>query len=94
MTNMNFPKREIVESIKKEYPVGSRVALEQMDDAYTKIPIGTKGTVTSVDDTGTIHVRWDTGSHLGVVYGEDRCRKISSNDAVNGGGGMTDGKSK
>ena len=53
MTNMNFPKREIVESIKKEYPIGSRVALEQMDDVYTKIPIGTKGTVTSVDDTGT-----------------------------------------
>ncbi|TCL60565.1 uncharacterized protein DUF4314 [Kineothrix alysoides] len=76
MDNMRFPKREIVEGIKKEYPEGCRIILESMDDPYVKIPIGTKGTVSSVDDVGTIHVHWDTGHHLGIVYGEDTCRKL------------------
>lgn len=39
-------------------------------------PIGTKGTVVGVDDIGSIMVRWDTGSGLSVVYGEDSCRVI------------------
>ena len=39
-------------------------------------PIGTEGTVRGVDDTGSIMVKWDNGSSLHVVYGEDRCRKI------------------
>ncbi len=75
---MNFPKKEIVERIKKQYPVGCRVELLHMDDPYTKIPEGTKGTVEVVDDTATIHVKWDDGSHLGIVYGEDSCRKLDS----------------
>ncbi len=41
-----------------------------MDDIQAP-PIGTKGTVRHVDDIGTIHVGWDTGSGLGVVFGED-----------------------
>jgi len=47
-----------------------------MDDMQAP-PIGTKGTVTGVDDTASILVNWDNGSHLNVVYGEDKCRKIS-----------------
>lgn len=73
---MNFPKKEIVEQVKKNYPVGCRVQLDHMEDAYTKIPVGTQGTVKFVDDTGTIHVQWDCGSSLGIVYGEDRCHRI------------------
>jgi len=26
---------------------------------------------------GTIHVRWDCGSGLGIAYGEDSCRKLT-----------------
>ena len=73
---MSYPKREIVEQIKETYKKGMRVELIHMDDPYTKIPIGTKGTVRSVDDIGTIHVNWDCGSSLGVVYGEDSCKII------------------
>jgi hypothetical protein len=50
--------------------------LLKMNDPYTKLQPGDKGTVTSVDDTGTIHVSWDSGSSLGVVFGEDLCKKI------------------
>jgi hypothetical protein len=49
---MRFPDREIVESLRKEYPAGTRVELVRMDDAYAP-PIGTGGTVTGVDDTGS-----------------------------------------
>jgi hypothetical protein len=29
-----------------------------------------------VDDAGTVHVRWDCGSGLGLVYGEDMYEKV------------------
>lgn len=72
---MRFPDKEIVERVRGQYPVGSRVELLQMDDAQAP-PIGTKGTVLGVDDTASILVSWDNGSHLNVVYGEDRCKMI------------------
>lgn len=66
-----------VERLRKEYPIGARVELLHMDDPYnTTLFPGAKGTVKSVDDMGTIHVKWDCGSSLGVVYGEDSCRII------------------
>lgn len=71
----NFPSREIVERIKKQYPVGCRVELVRMDDVQAP-PIGTKGTVYGVDDSGSILVNWDNGSGLNVVYGVDSCRKL------------------
>lgn len=73
---MMFPSKEIVEAIRKEYPIGTRVELVHMDD-FQAPPIGTKGTVRGVDDTGSILVSWDNGCGLNVVYGEDKCRKIT-----------------
>ena len=69
-----FPSRE--EHIRREYPAGTRVQLVHMDDPFSRLPFGCQGTVTAVDDIGTIHVAWDCGSSLGIVYGEDSCRKI------------------
>lgn len=67
-----------VERLRKEYPTGTRVELVHMDDPYnTKLFPGERGTVKCVDDMGTIHIKWDCGSSLGVVYGEDACRKIN-----------------
>lgn len=74
---MFFPPREIVERIKEEYPVGTRVELVRMNDVQAP-PIGTKGTVRGVDDTASIMVRWDNGSGLNVVYGEDSCKKLKT----------------
>ena len=72
---MKFPSREIVESIRREYPAGTRVELVRMDDVQAP-PAGTKGTVKGVDDTGSLLMRWDNGSDLNVVYGEDVVKKI------------------
>ena len=72
---MKFPSREQVESVKNQYPAGIRVELVQMEDPQAP-PVGTKGTVTGVDDAGSILVRWDNGSSLNVAYGADRCRLL------------------
>lgn len=77
---MKFPSRKIVESIRREYPAGTRVELVQMDDVQAP-PVGTKGTVKGVDDTGSLLVRWDNGSGLNVVYGEDIVRKVGDRRA-------------
>lgn len=60
------------------YPPGTRVELIKMNDPYSKLSRGAKGTVVSVDDIGTIHVSWDSGSSLGIAYGEDICRVIEN----------------
>ncbi|MDU6305054.1 MAG: DUF4314 domain-containing protein [Clostridium sp.] len=75
MMSNRFPSRETVERIRAQYPIGCRVELIKMDDIQAP-PIGTKGTVTGVDDIGSIMVSWDNGSTLHIVYGEDICRKI------------------
>lgn len=66
-----FPTKETVEDLRKQYPKGCRVELVSMNDPYTKLKPGDRGSVMWVDDTGSIHVKWDCGSTLGVVYGED-----------------------
>ena len=72
---MRFPNRDTVEMVRRQYTAGTRVELIKMDDVQAP-PIGTKGTVTGVDDTGSILVAWDNGSHLNVIYGEDIVRKV------------------
>ena len=67
-------RKDLIEMLRQKYPAGLRVELTNMDDPYNKLPIGSKGTVIGVDDIGTIHVRWDCGSSLGVVYGVDSCQ--------------------
>ena len=67
--------RELVAMLRQEYPSGARVKLLQMGDIQAP-PIGTLGTVRAVDDIGTIHVDWDNGCGLGVVYGQDCCAII------------------
>lgn len=67
---------ETLNRLRDYYTPGTRVVLIEMNDPYTKLMPGDKGTVTGVDDIGTIHVKWDRGGSLGVVFGEDSCRKI------------------
>jgi len=66
-----------LQRLKATYPKGTRVELVHMVDPYnSKLAPGCRGTVDHVDDIGTIHVSWDCGSSLGIVYGEDSCRKV------------------
>ena len=67
--------KEMLEMLKKEFVSGTRVVLVKMEDDYSTLKEGDKGTVVAVDDLGTIHVDWDNGSSLGLVFGEDICLK-------------------
>jgi len=55
---MGFPNRETVEHIRRTYPAGCRVVLDEMDDVHAP-RIGSQGTVTGVDDTGSVMCAWD-----------------------------------
>lgn len=73
---MQYPNKAIIERLKEKYPIGCRVELVHMIDPYSHLPEGEQGIVKAIDDMGTIHVAWDCGSSLGIVYGEDECRRI------------------
>ncbi|MBO5640586.1 MAG: DUF4314 domain-containing protein [Oscillospiraceae bacterium] len=77
---MRFPNKETVERIRRMYPAGTRVELAFMDDVQAP-PVGTKGTVLDVDDTGSLLMKWDNGSGLNVVCQQDRVRKVGDPDA-------------
>ena len=63
--------------LRNMYPPGCRVELEDMEaDPYVKLSPGDLGTVQFVDDAGQIHVSWDCGHGLAMVFGVDHCRCI------------------
>lgn len=65
-----------VDVLRAIYPKGTRVELELMND-FQSPPKGTLGTVTNVDDMGTIHIDWDNGSTLGIVlFAGDMIRRL------------------
>nr|DAI61933.1 MAG TPA: protein of unknown function (DUF4314) [Caudoviricetes sp.] len=72
-----FPSKEIVERLRRTYSKGTVVELVRMNDLHAP-PAGTLGIVMSVDDIGTIHVRWNNGSGLGIAYGEDECKIVQN----------------
>ena len=63
--------------LRGQYPIGCTVELIEMNDTQAPPP-GTRGRVFCVDDIGTIHVAWETGSCLGVAYGEDHCSRVDA----------------
>lgn len=71
----DFPSRSTVRLLKEKYPEGTRVVCDFMEDEQA-VPAGTEGTVFLVDDIGTVHCKWDNGSSLGLVYGQDRFHKV------------------
>lgn len=68
---MKVPSREQIERIKQQYPTGTRIKLNSMEDPYAPVDSGTFGTVKAVDDMGTLFVDWDNGRSFGVIVGED-----------------------
>ena len=67
---------EILASLRERFPQGARVELTRPMDDPQAPPIGTRGTVRGVDDSGSIMVAWDSGGSLNVLFGVDECRII------------------
>ncbi|MGN0605955.1 MAG: DUF4314 domain-containing protein [Oscillospiraceae bacterium] len=64
-----------VKRLRELYPVGTRIMLDYMEDIQA-VPTGTKGIVDHIDDMGTIHMKWDNGSNLGICPDADRFHVI------------------
>jgi hypothetical protein len=71
--------KEILNMLRKQYPAGTRVELIKMNDPYTTLKSGDRGTIQFWDDLGTAHVMWDCGSTLGLIFSVDIFKKISTN---------------
>lgn len=71
----DYPSKEKIAYLRELYPVGTRVMCDSMED-FQGVPDGMTGTVAVIDDIGTVHVDWDNGSGLGLVYGVDSFHKI------------------
>ena len=69
-------KRSEIEQLKQIYREGLRIRLLKMDDSQAP-PIGTQGTVSGVDDIGSVMVVWDTGSRLKVLLDQDEIELIN-----------------
>lgn len=55
-----------IKHLKDLYKPGTRIRLVKMSDTQAP-PCGTEGEVAFVDDIGTIHMKWDNGSTLGLI---------------------------
>ena len=72
-----FPSPSVVERIRTEYPQAAGWRWFPWGQIpYSRLKPGNEGTVFHVDDAGTVHVNWDCGSTLGMVYGVDVIRKL------------------
>lgn len=67
---MKTMSRETIEAMRRDL-IGKRVRLVRTTDPYTNLKSGDEGVVDHIDDIGTVFVKWDNGSGLGLVQGED-----------------------
>ena len=72
--------RRTADRMKQEYPPGTRIQLNHMEDPWAPVPPGTRGTVAYVDDIGQIGMTWDNGRTLSLVPGEDSFRKLTEEE--------------
>jgi hypothetical protein len=70
------PSKETLTLLRERYPAGTRVELVSMDDPYSTLNPGDRGSIDFFDDTGTAFVKWDNGSGIGLVYGADRFKSV------------------
>jgi len=65
-------KFQIISKI--EYKVGDRIILVSTTEENTNLKPGDRGVVNYIDSIGTIHIKWDNGSCLGMIPGLDEIR--------------------
>ena len=63
--------RELLAFLRKQYPVGTRVRLDSMQDPYAPVEAGTTGKLDCIDDAGQFHMKWDNGRTLALIPGVD-----------------------
>lgn len=69
----------VSESFEDNELTGKRIELVRLEDPYTNLKQGDKGTVKGVDDMGHILMQWDNGSTLNIVPDFDEFNVIDEN---------------
>ena len=72
--------RKMVKFMQEQYPPGTRIRLNSMNDPYAPVAPGTEGVVELVDDAGSIHMKWNNGRTLAIIPGEDSFRKLTQQE--------------
>ena len=72
--------RRQAEINRQRYPAGTRIQLNHMNDPWSPVPGGTRGTVACVDDIGQLHMRWDNGRSLPLNTDEDSFRRLTEQE--------------
>ena len=67
---ININHLQDVKILRELYPPYTTIRLVKMYDNFAPAA-GTVGTITNVDDAGTIHVKWKNGSSLGLIHSLD-----------------------
>lgn len=67
---------EVLKRVREPYPVDCTVEIIEMCDPYRDMTARCRGTVTHVDDTGTVFANRENGTSLGAVRGFDRIHRI------------------
>lgn len=70
----------LAKRLRETYKRGTRIVLNHMGSDPRPIPDGSRGTVVGVDDIGSIMVKWDCGSGLSLIYGEDSFRPLTQEE--------------
>ena len=63
--------REMLAFLRKQYPVGTRIRLDSMQDPYAPVEAGMTGKLDYIDDAGQFHMKWDNGRALALIPGVD-----------------------
>ena len=77
---MPFPSRSQVDFTRSSYPPGTRIVLSSMNDPFSPVELGTRGTVRYVDDAGQVGVTWYNGRRLSLSPGVDSFRKLTQQE--------------
>ncbi len=76
MKQINQYDRSFVDCIRKQYPEGTKIVLDEMDDPCRKdMAAGLIGIVSHIDDQAQIHCAWENGSSLALIPGHDYFHK-------------------
>ena len=75
----NYISKAALEARRVRYKKGCRVELVSMEDPYAKLMPGEQGTVIAVDDIGSVHIKWDSGSNVAALHNEDVIKLVGGN---------------